>query len=96
MSTREDQHPAVPYRLYVGVWAALLLLTGVTVSVAQVDMKHVAVLTAMLIAACKGTLVLLYFMHLRFERPLYAVMIAAALGTYAVFIALTFADYAYR
>ena len=41
-------------------------------------------------------LVLLYFMHIRYEKPLYISMILAALGTYAIFIGLTFVDYMYR
>ena len=92
----EDEHHIVPFSLYVIVWVALLLLTVATVAVSYVDMKHVTVLTAMLIATCKGMLVLLYFMHIRFEKPLYAAMILAAFGTYAIFIGLTFADYLYR
>ncbi|MBM4398358.1 MAG: cytochrome C oxidase subunit IV family protein, partial [Deltaproteobacteria bacterium] len=50
-------------RLYVVVWAVLLVLTGVTVGVAMLDMKKFAVLAAMVIAGTKATLVLLYFMH---------------------------------
>jgi cytochrome c oxidase subunit 4 len=90
------EHHVVPYRLYVVVWGALLVLTVLTVAVSYLDMKHVTVLTAMLIATCKGMLVLLYFMHIRFEKPLYIAMILAALGTYAIFIGLTFVDYLYR
>jgi cytochrome c oxidase subunit 4 len=90
------EHHVVPYRLYVVVWGALLVLTVVTVAVSYVDMKNVTVLTAMLIATCKAMLVLLYFMHIRFEKPLYIAMILAALGTYAIFIGLTFVDYLYR
>ena len=90
-----EQH-VVPYRLYVVVWGALLVLTVLTVAVSYLDMKHVTVLTAMLIATCKGMLVLLYFMHIRFEKPMYIAMILAALGTYAIFIGLTFVDYLYR
>ena len=92
----EKEHHAVPYSVYFVVWVALLLLTVVTVAVSYLDMKHVTVLTAMLIATCKGMLVLLYFMHIRFEKPLYIAMILAALGTYAIFIGLTFVDYMYR
>jgi len=59
-------------------------------------MKHVRVLTATLIATVKSTLVILYFMHLRFEQKIYAVMVFVVLGTYAIFIGLTFVDYWYR
>jgi len=64
--------------------------------IGYVDMKQVTVLTACLIAAVKGTLVILYFMHIRFEKPLYSVMILAAMLTYGIFVALTFVDYLYR
>lgn len=95
-SHTHEEHVLVPYRIYFGVWAGLLALTVVTVAVSYVDMKNVTVLTAMLIATVKATLVLLYFMHIRFERPLYLGMILATLITYAIYIGLTFSDYWYR
>ena len=96
MSRHDTEQHLVPCRLYLGIWAALIVLTAVTVGVSFIDMKHVTVLAAMLIAATKGTLVVMYFMHVRFEKPLYAAMILAMLGTYAIFIGLTFSDYWYR
>jgi cytochrome c oxidase subunit 4 len=94
-SYAEEEHQ-ISYKVYFSVWAALLVLTVVTVAVSYVDMKNVAVLTAMIIASVKAMLVLLYFMHIRFERPLYAVMILAAMLTYGIFVALTFLDYLNR
>jgi hypothetical protein len=35
-------------------------------------------------------------MHIRFEKPMYGVMILVVLVTYGIFIGLTFADYFYR
>lgn len=96
MPAEEHQHHLVPYSVYATVWAGLLVLTAVTVGVSYIDMKHVTVLTAMLIATGKSMLVLLYFMNIRFEKRLYVFMILAALSMYAVFIGLTFADYGYR
>jgi cytochrome c oxidase subunit 4 len=96
MSTHAEEQHHVPYKVYFIVWGALLVLTAVTVGVSYVDMKNVTVLTAMLIAATKSMLVLLYFMHIRFEKPMYSVMILAAMMTYGIFVALTFVDYVYR
>ena len=96
MSQHEGEHHVVPYGLYVRVWAVLLVLTATTVAVSYLDMKHVTVLTAMVIATGKGLLVLLYFMHIRFEKLIYVWMILTVLGIYAVFIGLTFVDYSYR
>lgn len=94
--TQGHNHEPVPYVVYVKIWATLMVLTVVTVGVSYLDMKHVTVLTATLIATIKSTLVLLYFMHIRFEQRIYAFMILAVFGTYAVFIGLTFVDYWYR
>ncbi|MGD2109280.1 MAG: cytochrome C oxidase subunit IV family protein [Phycisphaerae bacterium] len=93
---QHHDHPLVPYGLYVKVWATLMVLTAITVGASYLDMKHVTVLTACLIATAKAMLVLLYFMHIRFESPIYTYMILAILGTYAIFIGLTFVDYFYR
>ncbi len=99
MTQHESEHAdhhVVPYGLYVRVWAALLLLTAITVTASTLDMKHVTVLTAMVIAVSKALLVLLYFMHIRFEKRIYVWMILTVLGAYGVFIGLTFTDYWYR
>ncbi len=93
---QDKDHHIVPYSIYVNVWLALLALTVITVAVSYIDMRNVAILTAVLIATVKCTLVLLYFMHIRFGKPLYAIMILVVLGTYAIFIGLTFVDYGYR
>ncbi len=92
MSTQEHAH--VPgYGVYVKVWALLLGLTVVTVAASFADLKHVTMLVAVLIASVKVTLVALYFMHLRYDKAIYAWMLFVAGVTYAVFIALTFIDY---
>ena len=86
----------LPYSVYLKVWLALLILTGLTVWVSTVHIYQWHVFTAMLIATVKVSLVVLYFMHVRFENKLIWVMILAALVTYAIFVSLTFADYYYR
>ena len=86
----------LPYRLYIKVWLALLLLTGLTIWVSSLELYRWHVFTAMLIATVKVSLVILYFMHVRFENKLIWIMILVALITYAIFVGLTFADYYYR
>jgi cytochrome c oxidase subunit 4 len=97
MSAHDNEsHHIVPYKVYVYIWAALVILTGLTVSASYANLGHVAILTAILIATAKAGLVLLYFMHIRFEKPIFTVMILATLVTYGIFIGLTFTDYFYR
>ncbi len=95
MSLNND-HQLVPYRVYFLVWFALILLTGVTVGVSYIDMKNIPILTAVMIATVKVTLVVLYFMHLRYERRIVMFMILAFIFTYGIFFGLTMVDYANR
>jgi cytochrome c oxidase subunit 4 len=90
-----EQHVA-SYGLYVAVRAGLVALTATTVGVSYVTFPNVAILTALLIATTKAALVLLYFMHLRFEGRLYFLMMLVVLVTYAIFLGLTFSDYGFR
>lgn len=96
MTDQEKDHTLVKYTLYAKVWLALIVLTTITVSVSYLDMKKFTVFTIMLIATIKASLVILYFMHLRYEKPMYRVMILFVLFTYATFILLTFSDYSFR
>ena len=91
-----EPHPLVSIRLYVAVWAVLIILTGITVGVSFLDMQRFTVFTAMLIATVKASLVVLYFMHIRFVKPIYSFMILFIVATYAVFVILTFSDYSFR
>ena len=96
MEHTEEKHHDVGFRMYFFVWFALVLLTGVTVGASYLNLRQMAIFTALLIATVKVSLVLLYFMHLRFEKPMYSYMLLTALGTYGIFIGLTFSDYLYR
>ena len=93
---RSGEGHIVPDSVLISVWAALLALTAVTVGVSLVDLKHITIFTAVIIATVKATLVVLYFMHMRYERPLYWWMLSAALGFYGIAIGLTFVDYSFR
>ncbi|MCC6737671.1 MAG: cytochrome C oxidase subunit IV family protein [Planctomycetia bacterium] len=95
--SHEAEHPHIlPTSVYVAVWTGLIALTGVTVGAHYVDMRHLAIPAIMVVATVKATLVLLYFMHIRFEKPLFPLMIMVTLITYAIFVVLTFSDYLYR
>ncbi len=91
-----EEHHIMPIKTYILVWVALLFLTGITIGASYVNMYKFTVFTAFFIATIKVTLVLLYFMHIRYEKPLYTWMIVAVLITYGIFIGLTYADYQFR
>lgn len=91
-----DEPHLIPYSTYIIIWLALCTLTLVTVAVAMVDMRHMAITVALLVACAKSTLVLLWFMHVKFENRVLWWFIISGVGTYVIFVILTFADYAYR
>ena len=92
--TDAHDHPGhvVPLRLLVGVLAVLLFLTFITVAVTWVDLGAFNLVVAMLIATVKASLVLLYFMHLRWDRPFNAVVLISSLVLVMLFIVFSLID----
>jgi cytochrome c oxidase subunit 4 len=86
----------VPVRLYVGICAVLLALTWLTVTVASHDLGTMNTVVALGVAACKATLVVLYFMHARYSSRLVNVSIATGILFLGILLALTLADYLTR
>jgi cytochrome c oxidase subunit 4 len=79
-------------RVLVGVWAALVVLTVVTVAVTKVDLGAMNLWVALGIAVAKAILVSLYFMHLRYDHPINGIVFAGTLLFLAIFIGLAMAD----
>jgi cytochrome c oxidase subunit IV len=86
----------VGYGTYLLVWAGLLALTGLTVSLAGIDLGRWILVVTLLIASGKSFLVLSIFMHLKFEDRMFRIFLLVALATLAIFLLLTFADYAFH
>jgi cytochrome c oxidase subunit IV len=83
------------YGIYVLVWLALMVLTGVTVAVAGIDFGALTITMALVIASLKSYLVLTIFMHLRLEQPAFKWFVAVAIFFFLISIVLLFADYSY-
>ncbi len=89
-------HAIVSYRTFIIIWVLLLLLTGVTVAVSRVHLGALNIWAALGIASLKSALVIFFFMHLKYERPIFKICLLTALVTLALFIGLTFFDVLYR
>ena len=85
-----------PVSLYVGIWAALMVCTGLTVFAASVELGIFNIVVALLIATIKGTLVVLFFMHLRYSTKLTMVTVVAALFFLFIMFSLSMTDYLTR
>jgi cytochrome c oxidase subunit 4 len=72
-TTHTHTHPWTPYAITLGV---LLVLTVITVVAAGINFgsNSINVIIALSIATVKATLVALYFMHLRHDKPINAVI----------------------
>src|SRR5687767_12539808 len=86
----------VPKRIYFAIFAALMVLTVATVIVAQFDLGRWNAIVAMSIAVFKSTLVVLYFMHVRYSSRLTWVFVCAGFFWLAIMVAMTLSDYMTR
>jgi len=86
----------VPVRVYLAVFAALLVLTAVTAGVATVDLGIWNTPVALGIAVLKAVLVILFFMHVKYSPHLIWIAIGAAFFWLLTFFAGTAADYLSR
>ena len=91
-----DKGHAPGYGIYVAVWGALILLTGVTVAVSYADLGVMNVVVALLVASVKAALVALYFMHLRSESRLVRVFALTPIFFLVLIVAGTLVDTLFR
>jgi len=82
----------VPKKLYIMVFAALIVFTALTTGVAFIDLGKWNTVAALAIAVCKASLVALFFMHLRWSSGLMRIVLLAAFMWLAILVSLTLAD----
>jgi cytochrome c oxidase subunit 4 len=95
MKPNQETH-IVGTKTFVLVWIALLFLTGLTIEAAELQMGKWSMLANLLIASTKASLVLWIFMHLKYERRLFKLLLLIPIATITIIIGLTFIDIWYR
>lgn len=90
----EESRPGhlVPAGLLVAVFVALMALTALTVAVSYFDFGEVNLLVALGVATVKATLVALYFMHLRYDKPFNAIIFVIGIAFLGLFLGITMLD----
>jgi cytochrome c oxidase subunit 4 len=86
----------VPIKVYVGVFLTLLVMTAITTLVSGIDLGPWNTVVALGIAVFKATLVILFFMHVKYSPQLTAVVIAGGIFWLLILLTLTFSDFATR
>ena len=100
---REDEHHIVSPFIYLAILAALLVFTGLTVWMSFIDLGewHIAAgltlfwnpVVALAIACTKMTLVVLFFMHVKYSTKLTKLTVASGFAVFLVLIGMTMTDY---
>ncbi len=79
MSEHSEEHHIVPKRIYFVVFATLILMTWVTTLVSRVDLGRLNIFVALSIAIFKASLVILFFMHVKYGTRLTKMIVLAGL-----------------
>jgi cytochrome c oxidase subunit 4 len=86
----------VPRTVYFAVFGALMVLTATTTAVSFVDLGPWSTVVALGIAFFKATLVVLFFMHVKYSPRLTQITVAGGLLWLAILIFITLSDFMTR
>ena len=90
-----EHHIVSPFE-YTLVYITLLICTGLTVFAATLDMGVFNPVVALAIACFKGVIVILFFMHVKYQSNLIKMTVGAGFFTFLVLITMTLSDYMSR
>ena len=85
-----------PVRTYLAIFAALMILTALTVWAAYQDFGAFSNLVAMAIAVTKATLVVLFFMHVKYSSRLTSLVVVGAVLFLVMMFGFFLADFEAR
>src|SRR5689334_11494454 len=91
-SHSDSTHHIVPVGVYLGVFLALIIGTIVTTAVAYIDLGRFNVVVALTIAVCKATLVILFFMHVKYSPRLTKLVVIAGIFWLIILLTVTETD----
>ena len=92
-----DDHHGIAHtasvKVLLGTGGALMMLTLVTVLATKVDFgTNINLAVAMFIAVIKATLVVLFFMHLKYDKIFHTVIFLSAILAASLFVGFTLMD----
>ena len=87
-----SEHIVSP-KIYLAIFASLMLGTGITVWAAFQNFGKFNIVIALVIATVKATLVVLYFMHARYSPKRTQLVIICSIFWLAIMLGMTLSDY---
>lgn len=85
-----------PLGTYIGIFLSLMVLSAITVAAAFFNLGALNPIVALLIAGVKASLVILFFMHVKYSSKLVKITVVLSLFFVAILFAETLMDYATR
>jgi cytochrome c oxidase subunit 4 len=89
-------HHIVSPAQYAMVFATLLACTALTVFAADINLGVFNPILALAIASFKGVIVILFFMHVKYQSHLIKVTVGAGFFMFLVLVTMTLSDYISR
>lgn len=91
-----SHHHVVPVKTYLFVFFALLLLLALTIAAARIEHGVLNLVVGLFIAAAKAALILMFFMHLRYNTAVIRMAAISGLLWLAILLTLAMSDYVSR
>ena len=95
-NTKHENSHIIPYRTFLIILVILIVLALTSVALTQIYLGTLTVALALIIAVIKSSLVLRYFMHLKFESRMFTIGVVSVALLISSVIIITFLDYLYR
>jgi len=96
MSSHTKSHHVVPLKYYIGTFGALIVATVLTVWISRFDFGQFNMVVAMAIACTKASLVILFFMGLRWDSGFNRLFIIGSILFIIIFFVLVLSDTVFR
>ena len=90
-----EHHIVTPFQ-YLLVFGTLLVFTGITVGAAYIELGVLNPIVALGIASFKAVVVILFFMHVKYQSRLIKMTVGAGFFTFLVLVTMTLSDYISR
>jgi cytochrome c oxidase subunit IV len=89
----DEEHHIVPPRIYIIIVSILLFMTALTVWASYIEMGVFNPIVALAIGVFKATLVVLFFMHVKYSTRLTKLVVGSGIFVFLVLIGMTLSDY---
>ncbi len=92
----EEEHHIVGPATYAVIFGALLVGTAITIGASYLEMGPWNPVVALAIACAKATLVVLFFMHIKYSSKLMKLTVGAGVFTFLILVGMSLSDYISR